>query len=65
MRSTSLLIRSSTGIKGKSKQDADMRYTEEFPETPLSKVPLGQGKPSVTGSQPERTKLPPDHVTKR
>jgi len=65
MRSTSLLTRAVTSVKRKSKQDADPRYTEESPETPLSRVPLGQGKPSVTGSQPERTKLPPDQVTKR
>lgn len=59
MPSSSLLIRAVTGLIQRNKQDAPDQFKEDFPETPLSRVPLGQGKSKAKDSQPESSKLPP------
>jgi|LNFM01.1.fsa_nt_gb hypothetical protein len=58
MRST-FLVRSVTGRNKRDRQDAPDEFKEESPETPLSRVPLGQGKSKTKDSQPESNNLPP------
>lgn len=59
MSSSSLLTRVVTGRIQRDKQDAPKQFKEDFPETPLSRVPLGQGKSKAKDPKPESIQLPP------